>query len=322
VNFSNSSLTVIGRPVRVVSIGFEPGRTLEQVSALVDAEAAPGADLMVLPESFLGQNAVSMESLDGPSVRAFSNLAKKHRTYIVCPIDRVSGERRFNSAVLIDRNGEIRHVYDKIHPLWYLECERDPPVCSGDGIAVCDTDFGRVGIAICFDVNWPEQWRRMAQMGAELVVWPSAYSAGRALQAHAIQNHFYIVSSTWIPDCSIYDIDGEQIVFDRHNRGGGLNVTRATLDLDRCIFHADRNESLMPALLAAHPNEVIEDKRLERERWFILKAIRAGASARELAGRHGLLELNPYLESASYELGLRQAGVMLSALAGAGTARG
>jgi len=51
--------------------------------------------------------------LDGPTVTAMAAIAKKHHTYIVCPIDRKEGNRRYNSAVLIDRNGKVVLVYNK-----------------------------------------------------------------------------------------------------------------------------------------------------------------------------------------------------------------
>jgi predicted amidohydrolase len=305
---SDAGTQLVGRPVRAVSIGFHPGRSLDEVAALVDSEAARGTDIIVLPETFLGQDVCTEESLDGPSVRTLSKLAQKHRTYIVCPIDRHDATGRFNSSVLLDRRGEIACVYDKIHPYWPGEYQKDPVVSPGESIAVCDTDFGRIGLAICFDVNWPEQWRAMADRGAELVIWPSAYSAGRALQAHAIQNHYYILSSTWCPDCSVYDIDGELIAFDQNSRGGGLNVTRATLDLDRCIFHFDLNDAgPLQSLLRDRSDDVMEDKRLPREAWFILKAKRAGCSARELAALYGLQELRSYINRSNFEIDRRRA---------------
>jgi predicted amidohydrolase len=296
-----------GRPVRAVSIGFSPGRSLDEVAGLVESEGALGTDIITLPETFLGQDSDTAESLDGPAVRTLARLAKKHQTYIVCPIDRIDSSGRFNSAVLLDRQGEIACVYDKIHPFWPGEFQKAPVVSPGSDVVVCDTDFGRVGFAICFDVNWPDLWRRLADRGAELVIWPSAYSAGRALQAHAIQNHYYVMSATWCPDCSVYDIDGELIVFDSNNRGNGLNVTRTTLDLDRCIFHFDLNDAgPLQCLLRDHSDEVMEDKRLTREAWFILRAIRAGCSARELASRYGLQELRSYIDRSSFEINRRR----------------
>jgi predicted amidohydrolase len=66
----------------------------------------------------------------------------------------------------------------------------------GQDAQVYSADFGLLGFATCFDVNLPEVWKRLADQGAEVVIWPSAYSAGTSLQTHAINHHFYIVSVT------------------------------------------------------------------------------------------------------------------------------
>jgi len=188
------TVTEVGRPVRVVSLSFRNGRTLEEISHLVDREATQGVDLVVLPETWLGQRD-RPEGLDGPTITAMSALARKHGTYIVCPIDRISGEHRLNSAVVLDRNGEVLSVYDKVYPYW-SEFRLTPPVTPGADPLVVSTDFGKLGMAICFDVNFPEVWQRLADEGAELVVWPSAYSAGTTLQAHALLHHYAVVTAT------------------------------------------------------------------------------------------------------------------------------
>jgi predicted amidohydrolase len=292
-----------GRPVRVVSIGFHPGRSLNEIAALVDVEGAQGADLIVLPETCRGQDGKNQESLNGPTVTTIARLARKHRTYIVCPIDHRTPDSRHNSAVLLDRRGEVASVYHKIYPVWKSECLQHPPIHPGEAVCVYQTDFGRLGFAICFDVNWSAIWERMSNQGAELVVWPSAYSAGRSLQAQTINYHYYVVSATWVPDCLVYDIDGEQLVHETNNRGDGVNVTRVTLDLDRCIFHQDLN---LPAkrdrLLQEHGDDVMQEKWLPMEGWFVLKAKRPGVSARELARQYGLEELRHYINRSRCEI--------------------
>jgi predicted amidohydrolase len=293
----------IGRPVRVVSIGFTPGRPLEEIAALVDSEGARGTDLIALPETFRGQDEKSQETLDGPTISTIARLAKKHRTYIVCPIDRKEGGRRFNSAVLLDRNGEAAATYNKLYPVWMAECMKKPGVYPGNGVTVCQTDFGRVGMAICFDVNWNALWEQMANQGAELVIWPSAYSAGRSLQAQAINYNYYIVSATWVPDCLVFDIDGQQLVHESNNQGDGTNITRITLDLDRCIFHQDLNRPEKVArLLKERGEDVAEEKWMPLEGWFVLKAKRPGVSAREVARKYDLEELRHYLNRSRCEI--------------------
>lgn len=292
-----------GRLVRAVSIGFRPGLPLEKIADLVDREGERGADIIVLPETCRGQDERSQESLDGPTVSAMARLAQKHKAYIVCPIDRKDGNNRFNSAVLLDRRGQVACVYDKLYPVWQQECVMQPPVQPGGAVRVFPTDFGRVGLAICFDVNWAPLWEQMANQGAEMVIWPSAYSAGRSLQAQASQYNYYIMSATHVPDCLVYDIDGELLVHDHENAGAGINVTRIGLDLDRCIFHQDLNlPTKRDALLKEHGEDVEQEKWWPMEGWFVLKAKRSGVSARELARQHGLEELRHYINRSRCEI--------------------
>jgi predicted amidohydrolase len=287
----------VGRPVRVVSLSFR-GQPMRDVLSVVDAEGARGADLIVLPETWRGQNDHTRESLAGPTLRELGKLAKKYSTYIVSPIDRIDGDERLNSAVLLDRNGQVVGIYDKVYPYW-AELEHAQPVKVAKNIPVFETDFGRLGIAICFDVNFPELWQGLADRGAELVIWPSAYSAGSSLQAHAINHHYYVVSSTHLGDCQVFDITGEKIL---DERGDGIHVSRITLDLDRGIYHDNFNGEGKDNLLRERGDEVELEKALDREQWFVLRAKRPGASARKLAEFYGLEELRDYISRSRREM--------------------
>lgn len=282
----------VGRPVRIVSIGFTDSEPLTEIAERVDEEGSLSPDIIVLPELCRGQDKESEEPLHGPTVTAMASLAKKHKTYIVVPIDRRDGNRRFNSTVLLNRSGQVVCVYNKLFPYW-SGLDAHPPVDPGSTTQVYHADFGSVGFATCFDVNFPEVWRRLSEQGAELVIWPSAYSAGISLQAHAINHHYYIVSCTQGIDCFVYDITGKELLYDR---GKNFNITRVTLDLDRCIFHENFNMQKRDKLLSEHARDVVQDTWLEREQWFVLRAIRPGISARQLASQYGLEELRHYIE--------------------------
>lgn len=281
----------IGRPVRLTSVSFYD-KTLAEIVPLVDAEGARGVDLIALPETWNMQSRNQPETLDGPTVRTMAELAQKHRSYIVCPIDRQVEGQRVNSAVLLDRLGRVVCVYDKIYPYWseYDLCpvvqpgQSDPPVYQAD--------FGRIGMAICFDVNFPAVWQSLADQGAELIIWPSAYSAGTSLQAHALNHHYYIVTSTYTKDCIVYDINGQEILYEKST---DINISRVTLDLDRGIYHENFNMAKRDQLLAEHGDDVEMEQWLTREQWFILRAKRPGVSARQLARQYGLEELRDYL---------------------------
>ncbi len=288
----------LGRPVEIVSIGFAPkAQDFETVIALVEAEAAKGGDVIILPETWRSQS-YEPEPLDGPIVNRLCEVAQRYRIYIVCPIDRKADSLRFNTALLIDRQGKIVGLYDKVYPYW-SEYAIEPTVNVGAQVPIVQTDFGCVGMAICFDVNFPEVWQRLADQDAEVVLWPSAYSAGRSLQAHAINHHYYIVTSTYTPDCLVYDINGDEI---HYEKGEEFNVSRVTIDLDRGIYHENFNMDKLKKLLAERGDDVEMEQWLKREQWFVLKAKRPGVSARALARQYGLEELRDYLRRSRQQI--------------------
>lgn len=297
----------VGRMVRVVSLSFNQNQQpFEKILERVDGEGAKGTDLIVLPETWRGQTDESIESLDGQTISRLAALAKQHQTYIISPIDRSANDCRFNSAVVIDRKGEVSGVYDKIYPYWG-EFKHKRPVLPGSVAPVIETDFGKVGIAICFDVNFPEVWQALDNNGAELVVWPSAYSAGRHLQAYALLHHYYIVTATYRGDCQVYDITGKRLI-DNHNSNdfdhntSAVNVTRVTLDLDRGIYHTNFNITKRDQLLREHGDKIEQELYLKRESWFVLKATQPNVSARELAKQYGLEELRHYIARSRREI--------------------
>ena len=204
-----------------------------------------------------------------------------------------------NSAVLLDRGGDVAYVYDKVYPYW-SEFDANPPVDVVESVPrVVETDFGRLGIAICFDVNFPDVWQALAEGGADLVVWPSAYSAGRALQAHALNHHYCILTSTFTRDCIVYDITGEEVLYEKSE---GLHVTRTVLDLDRGIYHENFNIEPRDRLLAEHAGTIAMEQWLEREQWFVLRSLDPEVSARALARAYGLEELRGLQNAQSRQL--------------------
>jgi predicted amidohydrolase len=269
---------------------------------VVEAEAARGADLICLPETWRGPD--TRETLEGETVAAMSRIARTYRSYVVCPIYRMDRGVRFNSSVLIDRSGQVACVYDKVFPYWN-ELELQPPaaVPAGD-VQVCDTDFGKLGLAICYDAKFPEVFQRLRDKGAELVVWSSAYSGFTELQAFALLHHYYIVTSTYTGDCVVYDKTGALLLDEKHP--GEVSVSRFTLDMDRTVFHYNFNLEKRDRLLEEHGEDVVLEVDMPREEWFVLKARRPGVLARALAREYGLEELRAYKDRSRIELDARR----------------
>ncbi len=277
-------------PVRVVSIGVKAGTEEEAALRLLEAEAKRGADLILLPEIWTSQEKGIPRPPEDPIIERVRAIARENHVNVIYPLDRRDGPKRRNTALFIDRSGSIKASYDKIYPYW-SELTLARPVDPGDQVVVVDSDVGRVGLAICFDVNFPTVWERLSELDAQIVAWISAYSAGSSLQAHALNHNYYVVTATQYPDCSLFDITGEELL---HEEGVETNVTRMTIDLDRCVFHENFNMEKRDRLLAEHPDEVEMEKWLRREQWFVLRSRRARSSARELARQYEMEGLSHY----------------------------
>ena len=233
------------RKVRIATTSFyrrdreAASDNLELAVALVGAAAAERADLVCLPETFLEVGVPRdrlpiAEPIPGPAFDALSELAARHEMWVIAPYS-VVDERGVitNAATVIDRRGQVADRYEKIHPT-IKECEQRG-ITPGSAVSVVDTDFGRVGLAICYDIGWPAQWAALAEAGAELVVWPSAYDGGFPLMAYAWLHSYYVVSSVQTEHSRVIDITGQ--VLAATSRWHRLAAT--TIDLEKELFHID-----------------------------------------------------------------------------------
>jgi len=284
------------RKIQVISLSFQ-NKSANEILPLVESEAQKGCDIIILPEMWMGDKYIEDISGENSGITAqLQNIAKTYGVYIInSTYRRTETVPRLNSGVLIGRDGEIVGIYDKNYPYW-SEYDLTPPVCPGTDAPVFETDFGRVGIAVCFDANFPNVWERLAENGADIVFWTSAYSGGSSLQAHAINHHYYIVSSTWCNDCAVIDITGKEIYYQKTT--DGVNISRIEIDMNRAIFHENFNmgiSSKLERLLEEHP-EITVETHMEREQWFVLKSEdeSENSQVREIAAQYGMEELRAY----------------------------
>jgi predicted amidohydrolase len=198
-------------------------------------------DIISLSEVFANDTETAQE-VPGPITDTFSNYAKKHHCYIICTLYTRRNHKLYNTAVLIDRKGAIVGMYDKIYP---TEGECDKGVTPGDPIPkVFQTDFGKIGILICFDINWPEVWRSLREQGAEIVFWPSAYPNPTLLSCHASTFGYYVVGNSRIDPCYIFDGTGNLISISGRYEGwafGRLNLEKIFCEVD---FHVKKIEEI------------------------------------------------------------------------------
>lgn len=161
----------------------DPPANVVKAIPMIRQAGLDGSDMIMFPEMFTTGYELSIvgpritelaEPVNGPTITALREAAKQAGVYVVAPIalyhDGLPGVP-FNSAVLIDREGNVAGVYDKQH-LWALERFY---FRGGNGTPVFQTDFGTIGIMICYDMGYPEVARMLALQGAQIVLCPSAW---------------------------------------------------------------------------------------------------------------------------------------------------
>lgn len=145
-----------------------------------------GDDLVVLPELWTaGAWAYDRwqddaEPVDGPTAAALSAAAREAGVWLHAGsvVERDGDGTLYNTALLFDRSGELRGCYRKIHRYGFDTGEATL-MGGGDAVVTVPTDFGVVGMAICYDLRFPELFRGLLDAGAELIVVPAAWPAAR-----------------------------------------------------------------------------------------------------------------------------------------------
>lgn len=193
----------------------DSNRNWEACSRLVREAAAAGAELIVTPENttFLGPHAQKValaEPLDGPSHRRFADLARELKiTLLVGSVAEIAeGEtnRCHNTSLLFGPDGSRLAWYRKVH-LFDVDVEdgvrfkESDTIAPGDQTVVSDSPCGRIGMSICYDLRFPEFYRRLVEDGAQILTVPSAFTqkTGSAhwhvlLRARAIENQAWVLA--------------------------------------------------------------------------------------------------------------------------------
>lgn len=197
-----------------MSSGPDKGANLEKAERLIRAAAARGASLVVLPEVFnwrgrRGTEPEFAETLRGRTGELMAGLARELRIHLQAGsfTESIDGDPRcHNTAVLFGPAGERIAVYRKIHlfdveipgQVSARESEARKP---GTECVVAETAIGVIGLSVCYDLRFPELYRRLARKGATIVCIPSAFTfpTGAAhweilVRARAIENQCYVVA--------------------------------------------------------------------------------------------------------------------------------
>ncbi|WP_175995894.1 carbon-nitrogen hydrolase family protein [Burkholderia stabilis] len=189
-------------------------RNLAEARRLIAEAAGEGAQLVLLPEyfCFMGHRDTDKLALaepyqDGPVQRFLADAARRHGIWVIggtLPLKAPEPDRVLNTTLVFDPSGNEAARYDKIHLFNFEKGDESfdeaRTIRAGDTVVAFDAPFGRVGLSVCYDLRFPELYRRMGDCA--LIVVPSAftYTTGRAhwetlLRARAVENQCYVLAA-------------------------------------------------------------------------------------------------------------------------------
>ena len=238
---------------------------LTEVGRLIENSVKQQASLVVLPENFAIMPVEESERIkaaeefgDGPIQEFIAGKAAQHGIWIVAGtlgIKSPDSNRIHSASILFNDTGKIVARYDKIH-LFDVRLESGEEYNesrvfeAGNQVTVADTPFGKLGIAVCYDLRFPELFRAMLDQGANLFTVPSAFTArtGKAhwevlVRARAVENLAYVIAAGQ----GGYHVNGREThgdsmivnpwgeILDRLPRGSGVVIGKIDLDMQKRI---------------------------------------------------------------------------------------
>jgi len=273
---------VNGSLMLAAAIQMESGpdfeRNMDRAVRLVELARSRGAELIALPENFsflrVGDVPFLTHRLDSPLVRRLRELAGRLGIYLLAGSfhEEVPGaDNMFNTSLLLGPDGAILAAYRKIH-LFDIELRdghgfrESARFQAGDDAVVCATPLTTFGLSVCYDLRFPELYRRLSAAGAEVLMIPSAFTEATGkdhwevlVRCRAIENLCYVIAPalTGQPAPKIRNW-GHSLIVDPWGNvlaGAGEREAVITAEIDRAYLLEKRRQ--LPALdhrrLDIHP---------------------------------------------------------------------
>ncbi len=262
-------MTYLAAAIQMAANSDKPAN-LERAERLVRLAAARGANLVALPEMFhwrgkRSEESAAAETLEGESLTLMARLARELQVHLIAGsiAEKSPGsERNYNTSVLFAPNGSRAAVYRKIHlfdvdlPGRVTVRESDMKM-PGAEVVTAATPLGNIGLSVCYDIRFPELYRRLTWVGAQIITLPSAFTfpTGEAhwealIRARAIENQVYMIAPAQFgPNIHGFSDYGNSMVVDPWGRvlaraADQEGVVVAPIDLE----YQERVRRELPAL--------------------------------------------------------------------------
>lgn len=246
--------------MKVASIQLEmkDRSVVQNVDHALDLTArAPRSDLILLPEIWpcgyfsFHRYKTESETLEGPLVNAFGQLARDRRCHILMGsiVEKRQGHLH-NTSILLNPVGQIQAIYRKIHLFGYQSEERRL-LTPGKSITVADTPWGASGLSTCYDLRFPELYRQMLVKGARFFLVASAWPAVRRSawrlfnQTRALENLAFLISCNCAGANTGVEYGGHSMIVDPSGQilaEGGSREEVITAEIDPTEVDRAREE--------------------------------------------------------------------------------
>jgi predicted amidohydrolase len=229
---------------------------IRSVKNLLSKNKKKKIDLIVLSEMFNCPYSNKYfldfaESFPSATYKFLSETAKSYSSFLIGgSIPEKEGSKIYNTSLIFDRDGKLIAKHRKLH-LFDIDIKdkirfKESDIFSkGNNITVFDTDFAKIGIAICYDMRFPELIRKMTLMGAEIIAVPAAFNmvTGPAhwhltVRARAVDNQIYFIASSPASyQNNIYKAYGHSLIADPWGKiiadaGTGQKLLIKNIDLE------------------------------------------------------------------------------------------
>jgi len=215
-----------------------------------------GVDLIATSEGVEGCGQVldTAETLSepGPYLQMYSEFASSEGCHVAGSCKIREGDHVYNSIAFIGPDGAILGAY---HKTFITAGEREQVLTSGQGAVVLETQVGRLGGAICFDLNFLPLRSEYTELKPDIIVFSSAYHGGLAQVTWAYECRSYFLSALGTPDGGILDPFGRPVKLASEY----TPIPMARINLDYVLAHLDYNRGKFPEILRKYGEDVTID---------------------------------------------------------------
>lgn len=215
--------------VQLEAVAGDIDKNICKIRTLLEQSESDGADLIILPELWTigwdcpAFNKSSEQIFSSRTYSFLKELSTKYKANVIggSAVLRKENEKDRNTCIIMNRNGDLIATYDKYHLFSHRGQSEGSFLQEGDSAVIVNTDVGKIGISVCYDIRFPEMFRKYAFYGADIMVnmaaWPKAFTDEyMALsKARAIENQTFFITCCLTGKINeSFDFSGNSQVYD------------------------------------------------------------------------------------------------------------